>query len=98
MNKKFRQSIALALCAALAALCLGACAQEDTGPVKNNVVFDGSNWIYVDDNGMPDETYSGLAENEDGVWLITDGLVDFYTGPYYYDGIYHIIVGGKDYS
>ena len=54
----------------------------------------GSWGLYKDDELI--DRYSGLAENEFGMWVIKDGYVDFdYTGNYSSNGQTYNIVEGK---
>lgn len=50
-----------------------------TAPKNNNNVMKASDgkWYYVDTNGEISNTFTGLAENANGVWAIKDGKVDF---------------------
>lgn len=50
-----------------------------TGTKKENSVINGGDgkWYYVDTNGNVDTNYTGFAGNENGVWYIKNGVVDF---------------------
>lgn len=53
-------------------------------------------WGLYDKNESLIEDYNGLAENENGTWLITNGYVDFgFTGKYFSNGNTYDIDGGK---
>lgn len=50
-----------------------------TGTKLENSVVNGGDgkWYYVDTNGDVDTNYTGFAGNENGVWYIEDGVVNF---------------------
>ena len=55
---------------------------------------DGNFYYYV--NGQVDTTYTGMAENEYGVWYVKNGAVNKnYTGMYLYDGKWIYVNAGK---
>lgn len=43
----------------------------------NVVKMDNGVWYYVKDDGIVDTTFTGLAENKNGVWYVKNGRVDF---------------------
>ena len=63
---------------------------EDPVQKRNGV------WTYIGSDGEPDYTYNGLGYNENGLWYIKDGLVDFsVTGLRNVDGIWYYFVNGE---
>ena len=77
------------------------------GPTIGYVLSNASGWWYINpETGMVDFTYTGMAENDYGIWYMSNGQIDFgYSGfvkqrPYkldfgydYYD--VYAVTGGK---
>lgn len=52
---------------------------EETDLEAGEVVYRNGKWIYVDPEGKPDPTYTGLSGNDAGFWYVEKGVVDFKT-------------------
>lgn len=64
--------------------------------IANTLVSkEGEAWgVYKD--GAIDESYTGIATNNNGQWYVKDGKVDFsFSGEYAYAGLLYSIAGGK---
>lgn len=61
----------------------------------NTVAKNTNGWWYIDGSGKVDFTFNGVAENQNGLWLIKNGKVDFNAnGTYEYaDEVYRVVNG-----
>lgn len=80
MNKRIISMLmALVMTLSLFAVAAVSAFAAEDDVAAGEVIYKDGKWIYVDPQGKPDPTYTGLSVNEAGYWYVEKGVVDFKT-------------------